>query len=274
MPKHRKKNMESNYKAFIEENLLIIDKSGNAIPFVLNAIQEQYLTIDATGRDIILKARQQGFSSLILAKFTADFLLKDNSVSVVVADNADNAIALLERVKFYLTTYEDITGVKVPLKYNSKYELHNEALNSKYVIGTAENTEFGRSRTITNLHMSEAAFYPHFRKLLAGVLQAVVPDGWAVVETTANGFNEFREYWIESTLGNTPFATHFYKASDFYPREFLLQKHQELGREFAQEYPESAEEAFLTSGASFFDVLALKQHMEKAREPLQQDFIY
>lgn len=193
--------MKPNYKGWIEDNLSIITKGGEVLPFVLNPIQEAYLENDMTGRDIILKARQMGFSSLILGRFTADFILKPNSQSVVVADNTDNAIALLERVKFYIKSFEEKNKIKVPLKYNSKYELFNEPMNSKYTIGTAENTEFGRSRTITNLHLSEAAFYRHFKKLLLGALQAVVPEGHVVIETTANGFNDFKTYWEETKSG-------------------------------------------------------------------------
>ena len=180
----------------------------------------------------------------------------------------------MERVKYFIKSYEETTGVKVPLKYNSRYELHNEYQNSKYTIGTAENTEFGRSRTITNLHLSEAAFYQHFRKLPAGALQAVVPDGWAVIETTANGFNDFKEYWDETIIDQTGFKPLFYSASAFYTPEFLEQKKMELKREYAQEYPESSQDAFLTTGQSFFDVLELKSYMERVKEPSTSDLIY
>jgi len=51
-------------KLFIEDELTIIDKTGTEIPFKLNAIQEQFVE-DATGKDLILKGRQRGFSSFI-----------------------------------------------------------------------------------------------------------------------------------------------------------------------------------------------------------------
>lgn len=254
-----------NYPKFIAERLKIINKSGIEVPFNLNKAQMMFID-KATGKDIILKARQEGFSSLVGAIFMGDFLLKENSYSVVLADNSDNAMGLLDRVKFYFQAYQEITGVKIPLKYNSKYEMVNEVLNSRYQIGTAENTEFGRSKTITNLHMSECAFYPHFKKLLASVLQAVTPDGRVVLETTANGFNEFKEYWDASVLGETGFNPLFFPCSLMYEQSFLDQKRKELGRLFQQEYPETAEEAFLTSGDSYFSTESLKYYMEKAKE--------
>ncbi len=266
--------MNENYKQFIEDRFKIIDKDGVEVSLILNSVQAKYLTKDTIKRDIILKARQQGFSSIILARFTADFLLKENSRSVVVADKSDNAIELLERVKMYIKFYEEIAQTKVPLKYNSKYELFNEATNSKYSLGTAENVEFGRSKTITNLHLSEAAFYPHFRKLLASALQAVVPNGYAVIETTANGFNDFKSFWDESVLGETGFKPLFYKASDFYDTEFLEKKRGELKNIFPQEYPETAEEAFLTSGLCYFDKEALKVYISQATKPINNNLIY
>jgi hypothetical protein len=252
---------------FIEDMLTIVDKTGTEVPFILNPIQQKFVE-QAKGKDIILKARQQGFSSFILGAFTKDFIFKENSLSVVLADIADNAQDLLARVKHYIRAYEEKNQTKIPLKYNSKYELHNAATNSRYIIGTAENTEFGRSKTITNLHMSEAAFYKHFRKLHASAGTALVPEGRFVIETTANGFNEFREFWIESENGETGFTPHFFKASDFYSQDFLDQERKRLGRLFTQEYPETAEESFLTSGEQYFDQDSLRELLNLTREPI------
>lgn len=268
--------MNNGYKRWIEDNLSIVSKDGELIPFTLNAVQEKYLTVDATKRDIILKARQQGFSSLILAMFTADFILKENTYNVVVADNTDNAQGLLKRVKDYLGYWCEKNGVDITkmLKYNSKYELYFAQQNSTYVIGTAENVNFGRSKTITNLHMSEAAFYPHLVEMLAGATQAVVPTGRAILETTANGFNEFKEYWDSSTRGETPFKALFYPAQDFYPKEILEQKEKELGRLYRQEYPSNPTDAFITSGQCYFDTDSLENYLLGVKEPIKEGVIY
>lgn len=252
---------------FIEDQLTIIDKTGTEIPFTLNPIQKKFVE-EATGKDIILKARQQGFSSFILGAFTKDFLLKENSLSVVIADVASNAEDLLARVKHYIRAFEEKNQTKVPLKYNSKYELHNAHNNARYIIGTAENTEFGRSKTITNLHMSEAAFYKHFRKLHASAGTALVPDGRFVVETTANGFSDFKTFWDQSMLDETGFKAHFYPANDFYTAEFLDDERKRLGRLFDQEYPSNPEIAFITSGEQYFDQDALRSLLSHTKEPL------
>lgn len=258
------------YKRFIENELTIIDKHREEVVFKLNKIQRRFAD-EATGKDVVLKARQMGFTAFITAAYDADFILKPNSQSVVVADSADNAISMLERVKWYLESYERKNGIKVPLKYNSKYELANAVIGSKFNIGTAQNVEFGRSRTIDNAHLSEAAFYPHFQKLLASLLQAVVPDGKVIIETTANGFNDFKTFWDASVLGDTGFTPHFYAASELYPQEFLEQKRRELGeRLFQQEYPETPQEAFITSGNPYFDQGAMAYYLEEIQKRKEQ----
>lgn len=242
---------------FIEEELTIINKEGKEVPFKLNDMQHKFVH-EATGRDIILKGRQMGFSSFILGAFTKDFIFTENSLSVVIADIADNAQDLLARVKHYIRAFEQANNTKVPLKYNSKYELQNGYNNARYIIGTAENTEFGRSKTITNLHMSEAAFYKHFRKLQAGAGTALIPKGRFVIETTANGFNDFKSFYDESVLGETDFKAHFYTSHGFYPPEYIESERKRLGRLFMQEHPKNALEAFITSGELYLDVDALK----------------
>lgn len=258
------------YKRFIETYFDITNKKNELIPFKLNAIQNKFISEDADDhRNVILKARQQGFSSLILAIFTTDFLLKDFSHSVIVADNRENAEGLLERVKLYIESYESKKGFKINLKYNTKNELYNKDTRSKYTIGTAQNVEFGRSKTITNLHLSEAAFFPNMQKLLSSALQAVTEDGQAIIETTANGYSFFRDFWVECLDGRRNFKASFYGASEFYSPEFLASKKLELGRDYQQEYPENWMEAFLASGDTYFKKEALERYLQESIEPIK-----
>ena len=237
------------YKKFIEDNFKIVDKKGNLVDFILNDIQKNYLLKDYTGTDKILKARQEGFSSLIDAMFAVDFLMIEHSHSIVLADIEENAEGLLSKVKLYLQSYEDKNKIKVPLKYNSRYELYNEFMDSKFTIGTAKNAEFGRSKTIMNLHLSELFFYPNIKKIIAGAGQAVVEGGRKIAESTANGFNEGKIFWDEKN----GFKQLFYGASRFYNQEFLVKKKEELKELYPQEYPENDIEAFVTSGKCYFD---------------------
>jgi len=268
------KLIKPDYKPFIERNLMIVNKQSQEIPFKLNPIQNRYITQDATGRDVILKARQQGFSSLILALFTADFLLKENNRSIIIADNADNARELLSRVKLFVKSYEEINKVKVPLKYDTKYELYLEKANNRYTIGTSRNITMGRSKTLNNLHLSEFAFYDHPEEILSGAVQAVVPDGRVIIETTANSYNFFKDFWEECKSGERSFIPLFYGARGFYTETFLKDKEKELGRQYKQEYPDTDIEAFISSGSNYFNVDGLKWHLTNVSQVMDEGVIY
>jgi hypothetical protein len=251
------------YKRFIEDNFQIVNKEGKLVDFKFNPIQTKFLFEDYHPHSKILKARQQGFSSLIEAIFTTDFIMVPYSYNVVVADIEENAEGLLDKVKMYIQSYEEKNHQKVPIKYNTRYQLYNEFMGSKFIIGTAKNAEFGRSKTITNLHLSEMFFYPNIKKLIAGAGQAVTLGGRIMAESTANGFNDGKKFYDD----NNGFNRLFYKASAFYSKEFLATKREQLKDLFPQEYPESAIEAFLTSGANFFDQKALKAFLDNAIRP-------
>lgn len=237
------------YKKFIEDNLEIVSKEGKQIPLILNAIQNKYLIFDMTLRDDILKARQEGLSTIVDAVWVTDFIMRPHSYNVIVADIEDNATGLLDRVKLMLASYEDKNKIKIPMKYDSRFEMYNSFMDSRLMIGTAKNQEFGRSKTITNLHLSELALYPNIERIVAGAGQAVVDSGRIVCETTANGFNEYKKF----RSSDNGFKKIFYKASDFYSEDFLLRKKKELGEIFTQEYPNTEQEAFITTGQCFFD---------------------
>jgi hypothetical protein len=241
----------------------IVNKDGQSVSFEVNAFQRKFL--DAmTGKDIILKARQIGYSSLILGLFTLDFLLKENSRSVCISHDAPSAQRLLDRVKYFLKSAEE-KGLQLDLKYNSRSELVNASKNSTFYIGAAGSKSFGRGDTLTNLHLSEFSFYPDCEKLLASVLQAVVPGGRTIIESTANGSNYFKTFWDKTKRGETGFTGHFF-GNDFYSQAFLDQKKQELGEDlYHQEYPLTDSEAFILSGDCFFDKIKLSQYLDQVK---------
>ncbi len=258
--------MTLDYPKAIRENFLILPKGSQSYqPFDLNSIQSRYMS-RWTGRDIILKARQQGFSSLILSIFACDFLLSPNTLSIVLADVASNAQDLLDRVKKYIEEFEDLNEIKIPFKYNTRNEIYNNSNDSRYIIGTAENVNFGRSKTINNLHLSEAAYYKDFPGILASAGTAVVPNGKLIIETTANGFNEFKEFWDEANNIGNGYNPMFFKASDFYSAEFLSREKKRLKNKFPQEYPETPLEAFLNSGSLYFNPDSLNYYYEFANK--------
>lgn len=255
------------YRPFIEDNLSIVDKFSRTVKFKTNKIQKRFILEDFVDRCVILKARQQGFSSAILAMFLCDFILCDNSYSIIIADIDENAELLLQRLKFFFQSYCQKNHIRLKLKNDSKTEMYFPLTNSRITVGTARNVDFGRSRTVTNLLLSEAAFYPEMDKIIAGAGQAVVEGGKFIIETTANGYGQFYGFWDDCKCGKRDFKPLFYKASDFYDEKFLKKKKAELGRMFCQEYPETAEEAFLRSGDCYFDTASMGTYLQTYCRP-------
>ena len=260
----------SKYHNFIElipKYFHIVNKSRQEVVFNPNKVQVDFID-RMTEKNIILKARQMGFSSVILAMLTLRFIFKQNQQLVVISHETGATQKLMDRVKFYIKSFERRHKVKVPLKYNSRAEMVNEALNSSFYIGTAGSKSFGRGDTITALHLSEFAFYPNPESILAGVLQALVPDGLLFVETTANGFNFFKTLWDEAD--ERGLKAFFYGPEWMYDKKFLDQKKKELKRLYSQEYPSTPNEAFLTSGESYFDKDALQFYNSHSQDPINQ----
>lgn len=284
--------MTIDYKGFIETYFEIVDKNERVVPFKLNNVQQ--LLFDAnTGRDLILKARQEGVSSLILAIWAVDFILMPNSRSVCIAHDRDSTVKLFERVKFFIKSYEQKTGDSIPLRYNTKTDLFNERDNSYFYIGTAGTSNFGRSATLTNIHFSEIAFYPNPEEVYLSASQAGTPRR-IMIESTANGVGDlFYRMWGDAIGKQSIYTAHFfgwnkheeYRAPEsvniqLTPEEekmmtqFQLSKAQMAWRrikmaefpdttKFKQEYPLTPEEAFISSGNPVFNVEALTWYKTK-----------
>lgn len=101
------------YREFIETYFAILDReSQKPVPFEFNPVQskyyqllaEQYPGFDGV-REIVLKARQEGMSSFILALFAVDFLMVDHSISICISHRKDSTDLLFRKVKFYIESY-------------------------------------------------------------------------------------------------------------------------------------------------------------------------
>lgn len=263
------------YQRFIGENLTIIDKQKQEVPFWVNAAQADFLNRMALYRQlIILKARKMGFSSVALAVATAKFLLGKNEKCVSMSFDQTAAEKQLARAKQFIKSYERINGIKLPLKYNSKSELVIEVTDSQtgesYInalrVGTAKSNSFGRGDDITFLHLTEVAFCDDVDALLAAVGEAILPGAHTILETTANGFNSFKTFWDEAMLNMRDFACLFYPPEWEYTAEYLAAKQKKLGKLYMQEYPADPETAFITSGDTYFQKDALYFYLNQVKE--------
>src|SRR3990167_9143549 len=132
-----------------------------SVPFKLNPPQHR-MNQELGNNDIILKARQEGISSLIGARFLVDWLTIENVRCVMIAHEDKATQRLFQRIKYFLDSMSKTWPGQLPykMKFNSKYEIVNLEKNSVFYIGTAGAKAFGRSDTINNLHVSEIAMWP------------------------------------------------------------------------------------------------------------------
>jgi hypothetical protein len=314
--------LKDNPEYLIELTFLIVDKEEETVPFFFNTVQKKFLVVfNETKHDfelgrttsinfLILKGRQQGFTSLITALQLSYSMLHKNFTGMTIADNADNTHTIFEDKAKY--PYNHLPeSMKPTEKYNNRQELHFANLNARWRISTAGNKEVGRSKTIRFFHGSEAAFWDSIRKVMTGLGQSLTKKSIKILESTANGFNEFKELWDEAEAGENNWKALFFEwwetpeyklefTSDFQKKEFIekinsssggiyktikwlrgyanlsyeqlfwyYDKWLELKDLLQQEYPNTAEEAFIATGSQIFDTEKLhkrKAELKKAYE--------
>ena len=283
--------MKINYIKFIEENFKILDQgTQQPVPFVLNPVQRKYLstlmaeTPDMDGvREIILKARQEGFSSLILAIFTVDFILRPHSVSVCVSHRKDSTELLFKKVKFYLESFCNKRGLalKEYLSTENKGMIENRSNNASFYIQTAGAKVGGRGGSARNIHFSECAFYQDTelvtaQEIVVGSAQQVPQGkGMIFIESTANGLdNYYQKEWERASDGKSTYKPRFYGWQEQYTKEWVEEKKKDFPSEalWKQEYPGDPDEAFISSGTPYFDNLILEEMLKDSEKnwPLRQ----
>ena len=314
-------------REYIERFLVIRTKKGRLTRLRFKPAQvELYETMKReheAGRPVrivILKARQLGFSTLIEAVFFQDAATRPLVRTMIVAHEEEATSNLFRMNKLF---YDQLPTALRPMRKNSNAQEivfenptkdaadkeRNPGLMSSIRCVTAGGGEVGRSYTLTNVHASEAAFWPHMNETLDSLLQAVPddPDTAVVIETTPNGFNSFKTFWDDAVAGKNGFLPVFFPwfKEPEYRREVAPEtewtEDEERMREayglddeqlawrrwciannlrgdaekFKQEYPSCPEEAFLTSGNPFFDNEKVLLRLQSVPEPAAQGrFVY
>jgi hypothetical protein len=257
----------------------------------LNNLLEEQLKQKGKVRALILKARQQGISTFCTARTAWKTYFTPNARSVVMAHDSATSDALFNMSKNLIDKMED--SFKPQLIASNAKEIKFEHNNAGYRLYTAGSPEAGRGTTPTIAHLSEVAFWTFDEKILAGLFQGISQaDGTEVIlESTANGAKgEFYRLWKTAEQGyergDSEYIPIFlpWFITDEYRREApenfepdakelsLIEEHgldfdqlywrrlkiAESGeKKFVQEYPSYAEEAFLVTGSSVFDMKKL-----------------
>ncbi len=263
-------------KKFIEGEFTVINKDNKEVPFKFNPVQDKYYKIlqkeypKMEGvREILLKARQEGFSTFVLALFAVDFITVPNSVSICVSQNKGDTEKLFRKVHHYIESYCRNNGFKVEdyLSVDTKQELQNSTNKALFYVRTAGSKIGGRGGTALNIHYSEAGFFETTEKITAQeIIEATnqqVPMGKGMIFMESTGGNTgtyFQLEWERAKEGTSVYKPRFFSWEEFYNDAFIEKKRLEYQTEekFLTDYPRTDEEAFLASGFKYFDKETLR----------------
>ena len=195
-----------NPEKLIELCFTVVNKEKKVVPFFLNEVQHEFINILNKAIEdyeqglitsislLVLKGRQLGFTTLITAYQLAATITRHNFEGLTLADKSSNTEAIFQnKAKFIYNRLPEM--IKPTEKYNSKRQLLFEKLNSSWSVDTATK-EVGRSRTINFFHGSECAFWKDgISKIQASLGETFTQNAIKIYETTANGFNDYREMW-------------------------------------------------------------------------------
>lgn len=173
----------------------IKDKDGRVVRFTPNEAQRQRY-IDNHNRNVILKARQLGFTTFEMIDATDDCLFTDNFAAGCIAHTLDDAKDIFRnKIKFaYERLVEsewmaifDLIGLAFPTPTTDK--------NEGYVFSNGSSIRVGvsyRGGTLQRLHVSEfgkiCRKYPEkAQEIVTGAFEAVALNGVLTIESTAEG---------------------------------------------------------------------------------------
>lgn len=305
-----------NPEKLIELCFTVVDKDKKIVPFFINEVQHEFIdtlnkAIDDYDKGLItsisllvLKGRQQGFTTLITAYQLAATITRSNFEGLTLADKSTNSESIFQNKA--KTVFNRLPEMLKPTeKYNSKRQLLFEKLNSSWSIDTATK-EVGRSRTINFFHGSECAFWKDgISNIQASLGETFTKNAIKIYESTANGFNDYRTMWksgehincfyqwwktkeyrlnFETKNMRTKFLNDIdRKAGWIYERLKWLRDEKKLDENqlywyfkkyqsyidkelIKQEYPCTEDEAFIASGKCFFNTEIIIQRINEIEQ--------
>lgn len=284
------------FRFYAAKHLRIRAKSGEIVSLILNhaqteldkVINHQLMTTGKV-RILILKARQQGFSTYTGGRFYWRTTRNEGKATFILSHEADTTEKLFQIVERYHKNCPD--AAKMQTDVANRRRMVFSGINSEYFVGTAGNENVGRGGTIQYLHASEAAFYPDGDGFSKGLLQSVpdLPGTEVIIESTANGMDKlfyrmcmmalegrgdyklFFSPWFWQAEYRKKVSTDFIPTLDeeklkelygldweqiFWRRDKIEGAFKGDAKSFMQEYPANVEEAFVSSGESLVSSFA------------------
>ena len=261
-----------------------------------------------------LKARQLGFSTVIAAIFFMMGMFRPQTRWCVMADLESHASNIFD---MYQTFYDNLdrsnpmyaeiaayehdnpgkrhpASIKPVLRNTRAGKMMRTENDSRIEIIVAGDTA-GRSASYDGVHSSETAFQKNLTDTNVSLFSTVSiknRNSIIIIETTANGYNAYKERWDMDSSGKSAFKALFipwYDHPDYFLRTegygsfpqlegWMYEKwreHPEVTKEqmlwywskytegydedrMKQEYPWDPSDAFISSGRSVFDMGKLK----------------
>jgi hypothetical protein len=217
----------------------------NIVPFKPNRAQRRQLA-RLWHRNVILKARQLGFTTLVCIMFLDHALFVPNQRCVMVAQDIPKATALFrDKVGFAYDRMPQAIRERKPFTERSKTQIVFEN-NSSFEI-----TNSARSGTVHRLHISEmgkigAKFTHKATEIVTGSFPAVpMGSGMIIVESTAEGqsgeFYKIVTRALENEQKGKPLNERDFRLS-FFPwheePEYVLAQDQRETKEDAEYFEE------------------------------------
>lgn len=240
-----RRRLREDFPYYAEKCLKIVNKAGETVPFVLNNAQreldaklEEQRAEGKPQRAIVLKARQVGISTYAQGKLIHRATLNANHNALVVAHDRETGSKLYRMGERMYSNLPDEDELRPDVRYHGRGrymhfgERGSDAWqagaifpDSEYFVDTAGEFESGRGGTYRSVHLSELAFYPQISQKLKALNSAVpdLPDTLMVIESTANGMNEFKDLWEAAEQGRSGWTPHFWPwwKEDEYAMPFL-----------------------------------------------------
>ena len=187
----------------------ITNKAGERVQFEPNAAQVEYL-LNASSEDLILKARQLGFTTLMcLVGLDEAVFLNDHRVAIIAHTLNDATEIFDSKVKFPYDNLPDVLRARKPAVNDRAGLLRFEHGSSIRVATSA------RSGTLQRLHVSEfgkiCAQYPKkAREIVTGSFPAVGKNPKTLESTAEGQEGYFYEYAEKAMRNEGPFKFHFF----------------------------------------------------------------
>lgn len=312
------RNQIVDLRLFMENYLFIFDKNANLIPFHLNyeqqVVYKKMCELHHNHEPMfinLLKARQMGMSTFIAGVFFCEAMFNANSNYAVVADTKEHASEIFKKyTTFYkylnhfnpkleseIDEYEQNTGrkheasLKPTLDSRVKGKIISTLSGNSSISVLASDKASGRSMTLMGVHASEVAFWKTPNETFTSLNQTISitnPNAMVFKETTANGYNDYKNMWDKDMSGRSgcaavfiPWYTHqeYQIAKENMPTKMplmedwvyqKLKEHPEITdnqilwywrqynnqpskSDMLQEYPFDPSDSFKSSGCSIYD---------------------